>query len=69
MLDRTDERDALRALSNAIISWRHRHAHDVQGIGEVDKCLRRAEEILLRAGYFGDAAVKAAEEDSTAIDI
>jgi len=69
MLDRTDERDALRALANAIISWRHHHAHNVPGFGEIDKCLRRVDDILRKAGYFGDAARDADEEDATGIDI
>ena len=70
MLDRNEDRDALRALANAIISWKFHHAHDVEGFGEVDKCLRRAEAVLRKAGYFGDAAPLALEEDgASSIDI
>jgi predicted ArsR family transcriptional regulator len=70
MLDRTEDRDALRALANAIISWKFRHAHDVEGFREVDECLRRAEDVLRKAGYFGDAApLELAEDDASGIDI
>jgi hypothetical protein len=70
MLDRNEDRDALRALANAIISWKFHHAHDVEGFREVDECLRRAEDILRRAGYFGDAAPRElADDDATGIDI
>jgi hypothetical protein len=69
MLDRNEDRDALRALANAIISWKYHYAHDVQGFHEVDVCLRRAEEVLRRAGYFGDAALTALEDDASGIDI
>jgi hypothetical protein len=70
MLDRNEDRDALRALANAIISWKFRHAHDVEGFREVDECLRRAEDVLRRAGYFGDAAPLGLEEDdASGIDI
>jgi hypothetical protein len=69
MLDRNEERDALRALANAIISWRYHHAHNVEGFHGVDKCLRRAEDVLRKAGYFGDAALIAEEEDASGIDI
>ncbi len=70
MLDRNEDRDALRALANAIVSWKFRHAHDVEGFREVDECLRRAEDILRRAGYFGDAApLTLGQDDATGIDI
>jgi len=70
MIERSEERDVLRALANAIISWKFRHAHDIEGFREVDECLRRAEDVLRRAGYFGDAAPRALEEDeATGIDI
>jgi hypothetical protein len=39
MLERNEDRDALRALANAIISWKFHHAHNVEGFREVDKCL------------------------------
>ena len=69
MLERNEDRDALRALANAIISWKFHHAHNVEGFHEVDKCLRRAEDVLRRAGYFGDAARFALEDDASGIDI
>ena len=69
MLDRNEDRDALRALANAIISWKFHYAHDVEGFHEVDLCLRRAEDVLRRAGYFGDAALIEVEDDATGIDI
>lgn len=68
MLDRNEDRDALRALANAIISWKYRYAHNLEGFHEVDVCLRRAEDVLRKAGYFGDAAALDAE-DATGIDI
>ena len=68
MLERNEDRQALRALANAIISWKHRHAHDVEGFGEVDACLRRAEAVLRKAGYFGDGARSGLDEDA-GIDI
>lgn len=69
LLDRNEDRDALRALANAIISWKFHHAHDVQGFHQVDICLRRAEDVLRKAGYFGDAAMLELEEDASGIDI
>jgi hypothetical protein len=69
MLDRNEDRDALRALANAIISWKFHYAHDAEGFREVDICLRRAEDVLRRAGYFGDAALSEVEDDSSGIDI
>jgi predicted ArsR family transcriptional regulator len=69
MLDRNEDRDALRALANAIISWKLHRAHDVEGFQEVDKCLRRAEEVLRNAGYFGDAASLGLDDDASGIDI
>jgi len=69
MLDRNEDRDALRALANAIISWKYRYAHDVEGFREVDFCLRRAEDVLRKAGYFGDAAALDSEDDVSGIDI
>jgi len=50
-------------------SWRHLHAHDLEGFQQVELCLRRAEEVLLRAGYFGDVASQGLEEDASGIDI
>jgi hypothetical protein len=69
MLDRNEDRDALRALANAIISWKFHYAHDAEGFQDVDVCLRRAEDVLRRAGYFGDAALLEQEDDATGIDI
>jgi predicted ArsR family transcriptional regulator len=69
MLERNEDRDALRALANAIISWKARYAHDIDGFHDVEAALRRAEEVLRRAGYFGDAALDGLEEDATGIDI
>jgi hypothetical protein len=69
MLERNEDRDALRGLANAIISWKFHHAHDVKGFREVDKWLRRADDILRRAGYFGDAARDGLEDDASGIDI
>jgi hypothetical protein len=69
MIERNEERDVLRALANAIISWKFHHAHDVEGFREVDKWLRRAEDVLRKAGYFGDAAHRALEDDASGIDI
>jgi hypothetical protein len=69
MLERNEDRNALRGLANAIISWKFHHAHDVEGFREVDKWLRRADDILRRAGYFGDAARSGLEDDASGIDI
>jgi hypothetical protein len=68
MLERNEDRDALRALANAVISWRHRYAHDAHGFQDVERCLRRAEEVLRRAGYFGDMQ-DGFREDASGIDI
>jgi hypothetical protein len=56
-------------LSNAVISWKHRQAHDVRGFGKVNEWLRKAEDILRRAGYFGETAHDALDDDSSGIDI
>jgi hypothetical protein len=69
MIERSDERDVLRGLANAIIGWKHNHAHDAEGFREVDEWLRRAEAVFRKAGYFGDEAHRALEEDATAADI
>ena len=69
MIETTEERDALRGLSNAIISWKHRQAHDVRGFDEVNEWLRKAEDILRRAGYFGETARDAFDNNSAGIDI
>jgi hypothetical protein len=69
MIERNEERDVLRALANAIISWKFHPAHDVEGFREVDKWLRRAEDVLRKAGYFGDAAHRSLEDDASGIDI
>jgi hypothetical protein len=70
MLDRNEDRDALRALANAIISWKFHYAHDAEGFHEVDLCLRRAEDVLRKAGYFGDAAAMLElDDDASCIDI
>jgi hypothetical protein len=68
MLERNENLDALRALYNAIISWKLRYAQEVQGFHDVEVCLRRAEEVLRRAGYFGDAASDGLE-DASGVDI
>lgn len=69
MIENNEDRDILRGLSNAIISWKHRQAHDVKGFSEVNEWLRKAEDVLRRAGYFGETANDAFEEDSSGIDI
>jgi len=69
MIERTEARDVLRGLANAVIGWKHLHAHDAEGFREVDVWLRKAEDVLRKAGYFGDAAPRALEEDATASDI
>jgi hypothetical protein len=70
VLERNEDRDVLRGLANAIIAWKHRHAHDVEGFRDVDKWLRRADDVLRKAGYFGNAAQRLIEEeDATAADI
>lgn len=69
MLDRNEDRDALRALANAIISWKFRYAHEAEGFHEVELCLRRAEDVLRRAGYFGDSVSLDSEDDASGIDI
>jgi hypothetical protein len=69
MIEHNEERDVLRGLSNAVIGWKHRQAHDVTGFGEVNEWLRKAEDILRRAGYFGETANDAFDEDATGIDI
>jgi hypothetical protein len=68
MLERNEDRDALRSLANAIISWKYRYAHDLKGFEDVERGLRRAEEVLRRAGYFGDIN-DGFREDATGIDI
>ncbi len=69
MIERTEARDVLRGLANAVIGWKHHHAHDAEGFREVDVWLRKAEDVLRKAGYFGDAAPRALEEDATSGDI
>jgi len=69
MIERNPDRDVLRGLANAIISWKFHHAHDVEGFREVDKWLRRADDVLRKAGYFGDAANRDLEDDTSGIDI
>ena len=69
MIEHNEDRDTLRGLSNAVISWKHHQAHDVKGFGEVNEWLRKAEDILRRAGYFGETAHDAFDEDSSGIDI
>jgi hypothetical protein len=69
MIERNEDRDVLRGLTNAIISWRHHHAHDVPHFRDVDKWLRRADDVLRRHGYFGDAAQRALDDPATGIDI
>ena len=69
MLERNEDRDVLRGLANAIISWKHRNAHDVEGFSDVDKWLRRADDVLRKAGYYGNAAQLAMEDDASAADI
>lgn len=69
MIERSEDRDVLRGLSNAVISWKHRQAHDIKGFREVDDWLRKAEDVLRRAGYFGETAHDALEDDASGIDI
>ncbi len=69
MIEHNEDRDTLRGLSNAVISWKYRQAHDVKGFGEVDEWLRKTEDILRRAGYFGETAHDALDDDSSGIDI
>jgi hypothetical protein len=69
MIERTEDRDVLRGLANAVIGWKHNHAHDARGFREVDEWLRRAEAVLRKAGYFGDEAPRSLEDDATAGDI
>lgn len=69
MIERTEAREVLRGLSNAIIGWKHKQAHDIKGFGEVDEWLRKAEDVLRRAGYFGETAHDALDEDASGIDI
>lgn len=69
MIARTEARDVLRGLSNAIIGWKQRQAHDAKDFGEVDEWLRKAEDVLRRAGYFGETAHDAIDEDASGIDI
>jgi hypothetical protein len=69
MIERNEERDVLRRLANAIINWKFHHAHDAEGFREVDLWLRRADDVLRRAGYFGDAARSGLEDDASGIDI
>ena len=65
MIEHNEDRDALRGLSNAIISWKYRQAHDARGFGEVNEWLRKTEDILRRAGYFGETAHDALDSDSS----
>jgi len=69
MIERNEDRDVLRGLANAITGWRFHHAHDAESFREVETWLRRADDVLRRAGYFGDAALRAMEEDASGIDI
>lgn len=69
MIEHNEDRDVLRGLSNAVIGWRQQQADDVKGFDEVDEWLRKAEDILRRAGYFGDTARDAFREDASGIDI
>jgi hypothetical protein len=41
----------------------------VKSFSEVNEWLRKAENILRRAGYFGDTARDAFDEDSSGMDI
>jgi hypothetical protein len=70
VLEGNEDRDVLRGLANAVIGWKHRHAHDAEGFREVDQWLRRADNVLRKAGYYGNAAQRAMEEeDATSGDI
>jgi hypothetical protein len=69
VIERNEDRDVLRGLANAIIRWKHRRAHDVEGFSDVDKWLRRADDVLRKAGYYGSEAQSALEDDATGIDI
>ncbi|MEE8438114.1 MAG: hypothetical protein V3S07_00890 [Micropepsaceae bacterium] len=69
MIEHNEDRDVLRGLSNAVIGWRQHQDHDLKGFDEVDEWLRKAEDILRRAGYFGDNARDAFREDASGIDI
>jgi hypothetical protein len=63
VIERNEDRDVLRGLANAIVSWKHHHAHDVEGFRDVNKWLRRADDVLRRAGYYGNDAQRAMEEE------
>ena len=69
MIEHNEDRDVLRGLSNAVIGWRQQQDHELKGFDEVDKWLRKAEDILRRAGYLGDTARDAFREDASGIDI
>jgi hypothetical protein len=69
MIERNEDRDVLRGLYNAVISWKYHHAHDAEGFRQVEKWLRRSEDVLRKAGYFGDDAQRALDDDATAVDI
>ena len=69
MVERNEDRDVLRGLANAIIGWKFHHAHDVEGFREVNRWLRRADDVLRRAGYFGDRARTGLDDDTSGIDI
>jgi len=57
-------------LANAIISWKFRHAHDVEGFHEVDECLAARKMSYEGPGISEDAAPRElAEDDATSIDI
>ena len=69
MIERHEDRDVLRGLANAIISWKHHRAHDVGDFRQVEKWLRRADDVLRKAGYYGAEAQSALEDDSSGVDI